>query len=426
MNRASVDVYVRFRPLSSQEVADGHGQVQVQVTQDNVATVVANNGQKKTQIRGLAGVFTPEHNNRNVFDTLLRDHLAAVVAGQTVAVFSYGHTGTGKTHTTVGSNTEPGLFSQACTVLCEHLSCTPDLFIMVRFCELYNNKCYDLLNNRAECSLRDDAEGRTHIRAATVKLENGAVRVTPPKAEIVRSAADAAAVFGKAMKMRRVGSSMQHDQSSRSHAILELEFVSPELVKAREEGITAESELIPLLNARDDYLKETALKYQYKQAANGNWEPIPDDERDDAQLALRAIEQERLENKCREMEARVAAARATELEILASKRVGGSLVLVDLAGADYENASSNKLDRETLRESRAINAGLLALKECFRALRTGKGHAPFRDTVLTRVLKRFLTDNNSVRTVMVATSSISEKHVGQSLNTLRYASMVAV
>ena len=60
----------------------------------------------------------------------------------------------------------------------------------------------------------------------------------------------------------------------------------------------------------------------------------------------------------------------------------GTLVLVDLAGAEYSNLDGKlggvraRTAQETS-EGREINSSLLSLKECMRALSRGAAHVPF-------------------------------------------------
>ena len=93
--------------------------------------------------------------------------------------------------------------------------------------------------------------------------------------------------------------------------------------------------------------------------------------------------------------------------------------LVDLAGS--ERASETKQDDAATRlEGAEINKSLLALKECIRALDSAASHTPFRQSVLTQVLREGLEGARS-RTVMLATLSPASYHAEHTLNTLRYA-----
>ena len=68
----------------------------------------------------------------------------------------------------------------------------------------------------------------------------------------------------------------------------------------------------------------------------------------------------------------------------------GRLTLLDCAGSEWA-ADSDTHGAQRRKEGAEINASLHALKQCVRAqaekARTGKGHVPYRDNVLTRMLR---------------------------------------
>merc|ERR1740121_1728168 len=61
------------------------------------------------------------------------------------------------------------------------------------------------------------------------------------------------------------------------------------------------------------------------------------------------------------------------------------LTFVDCAGSERRQDSSHH-DAQNRKDGAEINSTIFALKECFRALRSGKGQPPFRESLLTRVL----------------------------------------
>ena len=64
----------------------------------------------------------------------------------------------------------------------------------------------------------------------------------------------------------------------------------------------------------------------------------------------------------------------------------GKLNLVDLAGS--EKVAKTGAAGETLEEAKKINQSLSALGNCIHALtEKGRGHVPFRDSKLTRILQ---------------------------------------
>ena len=109
-----------------------------------------------------------------------------------------------------------------------------------------------------------------------------------------------------------------------------------------------------------------------------------------------------------------------------TKKLKGKLSLVDLAGSERgdDTKSHNSQRRQ---ESKDINASLLSLKECIRALEgadgTRKAHVPYRGSKLTLLLKDCFTSPRAM-TTMIATVSPGASAADHSLNTLRYADRI--
>ncbi|MED6137913.1 hypothetical protein PIB30_069495 [Stylosanthes scabra] len=95
-----------------------------------------------------------------------------------------------------------------------------------------------------------------------------------------------------------------------------------------------------------------------------------------------------------------------------------SLNFVDLAGS--ERISQTKTCGVRLKEGNHINRSLLTLSTVIRKLSGGKrGHIPYRDSKLTRILQSALGGN--ARTAIICTISPSLSHVEQTKNTLTFA-----
>ena len=92
---------------------------------------------------------------------------------------------------------------------------------------------------------------------------------------------------------------------------------------------------------------------------------------------------------------------------------------VDLCGS--ERAKRAQTAGKRLKEGIDINKGLLNLGNVISALgKNGpKGHIPYRDSKLTRILKGSLGGNH--KTLMIACVSPSSSNVNETVNTLRYA-----
>ncbi|TNJ29669.1 Kinesin-7 [Giardia muris] len=94
-----------------------------------------------------------------------------------------------------------------------------------------------------------------------------------------------------------------------------------------------------------------------------------------------------------------------------------TFTLVDLAGSERLMKTQAKGDR--LKEANNINLSLLTLGKVFEALVEKRGHVPYRDSRLTRILQPSLGGN--AMTLMIACVTPSVEHLDETLNTLRYA-----
>lgn len=95
----------------------------------------------------------------------------------------------------------------------------------------------------------------------------------------------------------------------------------------------------------------------------------------------------------------------------------GRLNLVDLAGS--EKISKTGAAGETLEEAKKINQSLSALGNCIHALTEAKrGHIPYRDSKLTRILQDSLGGNT--KTCLVVTCSPHVFNIDETLTTLRF------
>eukprot|EP00877_Chromochloris_zofingiensis_P015099 jgi/Chrzof1/9843/Cz04g18020.t1 len=103
------------------------------------------------------------------------------------------------------------------------------------------------------------------------------------------------------------------------------------------------------------------------------------------------------------------------------------LNLVDLAGS--ERAAKTGIDGTTLREAKYINLSLHYLEQVIVALQErsmglSRGHVPYRNSLMTTVLRDSLGGN--CRTVMVATITGQNDQLDESISTCRFAQRVAM
>eukprot|EP01102_Stenamoeba_stenopodia_P019656 TRINITY_DN7471_c0_g1_i1.p1 TRINITY_DN7471_c0_g1~~TRINITY_DN7471_c0_g1_i1.p1 ORF type:complete len:934 (-),score=240.86 TRINITY_DN7471_c0_g1_i1:200-3001(-) len=95
----------------------------------------------------------------------------------------------------------------------------------------------------------------------------------------------------------------------------------------------------------------------------------------------------------------------------------GKLNLVDLAGS--EKISKTGAEGQTLEEAKKINQSLSALGNCIHSLtEKGRGHIPYRDSKLTRILQESLGGN--CKTTLIITASPHEFNYDETVSTCQF------
>ena len=257
--------------------------------------------------------------------------------------------------------------------------------VEITFIEIHGKKCYDLLAQRKVVFLRSDADNNVHIRGARTIQTNSSPE----------SARTAYMELRNALRLRSCEVTERNPISSRSHAICTIRSLSP---------------------------SSSSLDVQTV-ASNG-----PDN---------RSLNEFSMSSP-------------------------GKIMLVDLAGSE-RNYDTVQMTRAQHRESAEINSALMALKGCFRAyqlqvqkmwelhqsqLKPADGSyylskvqqkessssqvhtsppedaslfvAPFRASLLTRILKECFSLDSFHRTLVIATVSPSSVDLMHTVNTLQH------
>eukprot|EP01083_Nonionella_stella_P092615 259308_1 len=435
--RFPVQVFVRIRPLVGLEVKEKHTMVEYNVKKLKkkktetltLQKVAGRNNERDKKYGGFKKIIQPDYNNLLTFNNcLLNTSIPYLFDGDHVCVFAYGHTGSGKTHTIFGYKDEPGMYQLFARNLLndKRVQDPEDVFVEIRFCELYQGKVYDLLSQeKRECFVRESQNGVVHIRAEPVKCDDGKIRAYPISYKHVQAEDELLSVIANGIASRNVGNSTLHDKSSRSHAFLEFELVSSELMKERDKLIEVEADELLIELLLDSFGAMAAAKAKSKKTGK----PIPA-----ATLKrLEMIQGLRKGRKYLELDEELKVVQKELKEIRDNlvklcndptrPFVGGTAVFVDLAGNEYGRDVKNK-DAQEEAERNEINKSLLALKECIRALHNNKGHIGYRNSKLTMYLKTYLSGEGS-KAIMIANIGPSQNYAKQTINTLQYSGLVA-
>eukprot|EP00040_Diaphanoeca_grandis_P042545 m.265259 g.265259 ORF g.265259 m.265259 type:complete len:985 (+) comp60945_c0_seq1:182-3136(+) len=147
MGGVKIDVYVRVRPHNAQETTHNDVNI-VKVAEDHKSLVfTASNGRENEF--AFDRVFDPSATQLDVFEKAVAPIVDQVAAGLSCAIFAYGQTGAGKTHTMRGNlknDAEHGVIQRSTSALLTKLQAAnhTNLTTAVSFLEIYNEGLEDL------------------------------------------------------------------------------------------------------------------------------------------------------------------------------------------------------------------------------------------------------------------------------------------
>lgn len=155
-------------------------------------------------------LFGPNDSNPTVYKNCVQPIVDSVLEGYHATIFAYGMTGSGKTHTMVGSQSDPGViplsFEQIFKQVNDHADHT-DYSISISYLEIYCEIVRDIIEpERTNLNIREDLELGVHIQGVSK--------------HIVGSWEETKLLLEKGAENRAVTATEMNAESSRSHAVL--------------------------------------------------------------------------------------------------------------------------------------------------------------------------------------------------------------
>ncbi|GFR46117.1 hypothetical protein Agub_g7606, partial [Astrephomene gubernaculifera] len=359
--RSSIQVAVRLRPLCEKERLRGDRAGWASERDGTVGLVDPNTGAFTPKHR-FDTVFGPEAGNSDVAGALALPLVGPALSGVNGTIFAYGVTSSGKTHTMMGTEGDPGivprvvreLFSQIAAAAAAGQAgssfihgCSPcpspagpggprSFSVRMSIMEIYNEILNDLLDpSRANLKVREDAR-------------SGLVVVEGLTEQPVASAEQALELIHRGDHNRKVSATAFNEDSSRSHTITRI------------------------------IVESTPLQQPFDAAAAAGADPP------------RPV----------------------------GRRTTACLCLIDLAGSESAKAVVSKGQRM---EGSYINRSLLTLGTVIHKLAAGAaGHVPFRDSKLTRLLQPSLSGPGA-RVAVVCNVTPAMGQSDETANTLKFA-----
>ncbi|RXK40167.1 hypothetical protein M231_02625 [Tremella mesenterica] len=341
-----------------------------------------------------------ESTAKDVIDDFLKGHNVTFLAyGQTSSGKSYsmGTTGEHSDYSGAELNPRTGLIPRTVQAIFEkaeelRIAAGPGASWECRlsFLELYNEEIIDLLSGTGvQIAIREERDGR--IIWAGVRE----VRVS--------NLAEVMQYLQEGSERRQTGSTSMNATSSRSHAIFSLTMIQKRPVTM------PSSTPSPMRSETPTKLKRPSSTIGFPPARS----PTPSSRGPPSSFQTIGS---RVGGLSRPISMQLAPSKEDDFVVVTSK-----FNMVDLAGS--ERLKRTAAQGERMKEGISINSGLLALGNVISTLADpvkAKGHIPYRDSKLTRMLQDSIGGN--ALTTMIACVSGIEYNIGETLNTIKYAS----
>ncbi|KAK8864351.1 hypothetical protein IAR55_001598 [Kwoniella newhampshirensis] len=266
------------------------------------------------------------------------------------------------------------------------------------FLELYNEEIIDLLSGTGVAiTIREERDGRI-VWAGVREVK-------------VKSLAEVMNLLQEGSERRKTGETTMNASSSRSHAIFSLTLIQKRRIGQAASPTRSET---PTRQLRRP---SSTIGFPGSASATGLRSPTPSGSRGGPPSSF----------------GRLTPSRPASLMLGPPVNGGGSsggddytivtskFNMVDLAGSERLKRTAAHGDR--MKEGISINSGLSALGNVISTLSDpikAGGHVPYRDSKLTRMLQDSIGGN--ALTTMIACVSPIEANIGETINTVKYAS----
>ncbi|CAL7949030.1 unnamed protein product [Xylocopa violacea] len=220
-----IQVFVRVRPINDAERNNKSKNI-VEILNSKEIIVHERPNDKFSKKFKFDNVFGSSSKQIDVYNVIVNPLLEQVLDGYTCTVFAYGQTGTGKTFTMEGINTDPnfhwqtdssaGLIPRSLSHLFDKLQMLEiqEYSVRVSFLELYNEELFDLLSP----SSGDGSKIRLYEDAS----KKGAVIVHGLEEMTIHDVSEIYKVLERGSQRRQTAATLMNTQSSRSHTVFSI------------------------------------------------------------------------------------------------------------------------------------------------------------------------------------------------------------
>uniref|UniRef100_A0AAF5I4K7 Kinesin-like protein n=2 Tax=Strongyloides stercoralis TaxID=6248 RepID=A0AAF5I4K7_STRER len=203
--KGNIRVFCRIRPYNTGEEYDKN-LITIDPYDVDQLTITSDNGLNKKYT--VDKIFKEIDDQENIYHEI-SPVVTSCIDGKNVCIFAYGHTGSGKTYTMDGPDSNPGIVKRAISELFKILNEQKESLeskITVSMIEIYNEKIKDLFSPGSDnLMLKLGETGKQEIRGLSEKE--------------VTSVNNVEDLIKLGRKNRCVASTVANESSSRSHSI---------------------------------------------------------------------------------------------------------------------------------------------------------------------------------------------------------------
>lgn len=238
----TLTVAVKCRPLTEKErgrdIVRVNNSKEVVILDPDLSKDYLDRIQNRTKERRYAFdyAFAPNSKNSDVYERSISSTISGVVHGLNATVFAYGSTGSGKTYTMVGTQSDPGLMVLSLNTVFDFIKndkSSDEFEVTCSYLEVYNEVIYDLLEKSSgHLELREDPEQGIIVAGLRYIKVNSADKILE--------------LLNVGNSRRKTDSTDANETSSRSHAVLEISVLRRQKRKYSSQVIRGKLALVDL------------------------------------------------------------------------------------------------------------------------------------------------------------------------------------
>ena len=224
-------VSVRIRPLNKKELQYSSLKT-LQIENDKIK-IISSQKQKQKEIEfEFDFIFSEEITQKEIYEYTTEKLINKVMEGFNATIFAFGATGSGKTYTMVGNNKENGIMIRSINDLFLKLNNekNKDFSVYISYIEVYNEQLKDLLNFNNENNNNLNNNKFNNNNNNNIEIRNDPQKGIIIQGTIIKKVNNAEETYkllNQGNKKRTENSTLNNENSSRSHAILQI-FIKSE------------------------------------------------------------------------------------------------------------------------------------------------------------------------------------------------------